>query len=231
MSQNTNIPADTNATITGESLFSSSRRKMLLLTGASVFIVFWGTVGMMFFFTKMSAASIIALAVDQPRNLNYQAGATLAEAAAQRIEAFARSAKAGQAASLNLTLPEIRALLINRPEFKLCQGSLEPVKIDKEGLHCEFCLPLPERWGDAAKGRYLDGRTVFVPRIEHGSLFLKLGTVTVKSQPVEGLAVTALRETNLVSYVARPEHMPVFQRISKVELAEGSLTLFSSAAK
>ena len=231
MTQTSNTSADSNATITGESLFSSSRRKMLLLTGASVFIVFWGTVGLMFFFTKLSAKSIIAQGITQPRQLVFSADPALAAAASARIQTFSTAAAAGQSADLTLSLAELRSLLVARPELKLCQGRLDPVKLDKDGLHCEFCMPLPENWGEAAQGKYLDGQCLLLPRIDHGSLFLKLSSVIVKNQPLEGLVVQSIRETNLLSYFTPPEHLPVIQSIKRLELAEGSITLHSGEAQ
>jgi hypothetical protein len=231
MTQTSNTSADSNATITGESLFSSGRRKMLLLTGASVFIVFWGTVALMFFFTKMSVKPIIALGVTQPRELSYKADPAVAEAALLRIQSFSKAALAGQNESLTLTLAELRAILINRPELKLCHGRLDPVKLDKNGIQCEFCMPLPEAWGEAAKGKFLDGQCLLLPRIDHGSLFLKLNTITVKNQALEGLVVQAIRETSLLSYLATPEQVPVLQSIKRLELADGSITIFSGEAK
>jgi len=231
MTQTSNTSADSNATVTGESLFSSSRRKMLLLTGASVFIVFWGTVGLMVFFTKLSTKSIIAQGVTQPRQLAFNADPALALAASARIQTFSKAAVAGQNADLTLSLGELRALLVARPELKLCQGRLDPVKLDKDGLHCEFCMPLPENWGEDAKGKYLDGQCLLLPRIDHGRLFLKLSSVTVKNQPLEGLAVQSIRETNLLSYVSSQEHLPVIQSIKRLELADGSITLHSGEVK
>jgi len=141
----------------------------------------------------------------------------------QRVDAFAKAVRAGEARQIGLTAREINALVQKSPELA---GRLH-VEIDGDRIRGDASVPL-DQIVDAGflKGRWLNGSVGLSVSTVAGRLVVFMDELSVRGKPVPAQMMSMLRTKNLAEKaMENPKAAAVLRRIESVRVEDGRIVI------
>ena len=144
----------------------------------------------------------------------------------RRVEAFIEAVKKNEPAELELSAPDINALISREDKLKEVRDYLR-IAITEDKISGEISLPLGLFPIERLRDRYLNASALFSLEKKPGDvLMLRLQELRVKGKPLPEDLMTRLRTQNLSTYLYdRPEHAEFLKKLSRVEVREGKVIL------
>ena len=148
-----------------------------------------------------------------------------AAAVLQRVEAFSKALKAGQAApELALTARDINVLIQKNPAWSSVAGKVY-VTIENDRIHGDASIPL-DKVGGFLKGRWLNGAATFRVDTAAGRLLVFMDAMTVRGKPIPEQFMAGIRGKNLAEDATKkPETDALLQKLEAITVRDGKLII------
>jgi hypothetical protein len=196
--------------------------------------LFWGCLTVVVLFLSMAGCVGVGLYMMRQRFTSptpepvpqYQAKPGEYQEVQERITSFNQNSKEGKPARLELTADDLNALISQDPRWKAIRGNAF-VRIAGDSLLLDVSMPLDRVPG--FRGRYLNGSLGIRPQLADGRLRLYVESAKANDRPLQGPALEALRQRDLLEDTKDPRVLDFARKAKTLEVRDGKLILTAGA--